>query len=82
MDRLNWCFDTINDETSMQRLLQILIVSDEESKYIWDHFDRTRLKDIKLIISCGDGVDECHRGFQCFVDYIDRYQPKYVFHGH
>ncbi|WP_218031482.1 metallophosphoesterase family protein [Paenibacillus kobensis] len=30
----------------------------------------------------GDGDDVCHRGFQCFVDLIDRYKPKYMFHGH
>ncbi|WP_218031481.1 hypothetical protein [Paenibacillus kobensis] len=34
--------------------MKILIVSDEESKYIWDYFDRERFKDIDLIISCGD----------------------------
>jgi len=34
--------------------VKILVVSDEESKYIWDHFDPERFKDIELIISCGD----------------------------
>ncbi|QKS46514.1 metallophosphoesterase [Paenibacillus cellulosilyticus] len=34
--------------------MKLLIVSDEESKYIWDHFDPNRFKDIDLIISCGD----------------------------
>lgn len=34
--------------------MKILVVSDEESKYIWDHFDPERFKDIELIISCGD----------------------------
>ncbi|MBH5317657.1 metallophosphoesterase [Paenibacillus sp. GSMTC-2017] len=34
--------------------MKILVVSDEESTYIWDHFDAERFKDIKLIISCGD----------------------------
>ncbi|MFC4101941.1 metallophosphoesterase family protein, partial [Paenibacillus xanthanilyticus] len=34
--------------------MKILIVADEESKYIWDHFDPARFKDVELILSCGD----------------------------
>lgn len=34
--------------------MNILAVSDIEDKYIWDHFDRERFKDVDLIISCGD----------------------------
>lgn len=34
--------------------VKILIVSDKEDNYIWDHFDRKRFLDIDLIISCGD----------------------------
>ncbi len=34
--------------------MKILFVSDEESRYIWDYFDRERFKDIDLTISCGD----------------------------
>lgn len=34
--------------------MKILILADEESSYIWDHFDRDRFADIDLIISCGD----------------------------
>jgi len=34
--------------------MKILAISDEESKYIWEHFDREKFKDIDLIISCGD----------------------------
>ncbi|MBQ3697930.1 MAG: metallophosphoesterase family protein [Spirochaetales bacterium] len=30
----------------------------------------------------GDGPDLCHRGFKCFLDFIDKYQPKYLLHGH
>ena len=30
----------------------------------------------------GDGPDLCHRGFKCFLDFIDKYQPKYMLHGH
>lgn len=34
--------------------LRALIVSDQESKFIWDHFDRSRFEGIDVIISCGD----------------------------
>lgn len=34
--------------------LRTLIVADEESKYIWDYFDRSKFRGIDLIISCGD----------------------------
>lgn len=30
----------------------------------------------------GDGDDYAHRGFQALVDLIDRYHPKFLFHGH
>lgn len=30
----------------------------------------------------GDGEDLCHRGFGCFLDFIDRYKPKYMLYGH
>lgn len=29
-----------------------------------------------------DTMDISHRGFQCFTDVIQRYQPKYFIHGH
>lgn len=34
--------------------MQILLVSDTESKYIWEHFDKDRFKNVELVISCGD----------------------------
>ena len=30
----------------------------------------------------GDGVDPCHRGFECFKRFLDRYKPKYMLYGH
>lgn len=30
----------------------------------------------------GDGQDLCHRGFQSFVPFMDKYHPKYMVHGH
>jgi len=34
--------------------MKILAIADEESGYLWDHFDKSKLKGIDLIISCGD----------------------------
>lgn len=34
--------------------MKLLVVSDVESKFIWDHFDRSYFNDVGLIISCGD----------------------------
>ncbi|GMK38080.1 serine/threonine protein phosphatase [Paenibacillus sp. CCS19] len=166
-------------------MTKLLVISDEESNYIWDYFDPNRFKDVDIIISCGDlkseylsflvsminapllyvhgnhdtkyqtsppegceciedklvlykglrimglggsyryspgdhqyserqmrrrisklryklwrnkgvdivvthapvykigdGEDLCHRGFECFVELINKYEPRYLFHGH
>jgi predicted phosphodiesterase len=34
--------------------VKALVVADEESKYIWDHFDRSVFAGVDVIISCGD----------------------------
>ena len=34
--------------------MKILVIADEESKYLWDYFDREKLKGIDLILSAGD----------------------------
>ena len=34
--------------------MKILAVSDEESSYIWDHFNRSAFEGVEFIISCGD----------------------------
>ena len=34
--------------------MKILIVSDIESNYLWDYFDKNKFKDIDCVISCGD----------------------------
>lgn len=47
-------FVTINLAAKGDLLMKILVVSDEESRYIWDHFNRDKFKDIDLMISCGD----------------------------
>ena len=30
----------------------------------------------------GDGEDLCHKGFECFLSFMERYKPKYLLHGH
>ena len=34
--------------------VKVLLVSDIEDSYIWDHFDYERFSEIELVISCGD----------------------------
>lgn len=34
--------------------MRILTIGDEESAYFWDHFEKSKLEGIDLIISCGD----------------------------
>lgn len=34
--------------------MRILAIADEESKYLWDFFEKSKLEGIDLIISCGD----------------------------
>lgn len=34
--------------------MKILILSDIESKYLWDYFEKEKLEGIDLILSCGD----------------------------
>ena len=34
--------------------MNILVLADHESPYIWDHFDKNRFSNIDLMISCGD----------------------------
>ncbi|MDD6614576.1 MAG: metallophosphoesterase [Lachnospiraceae bacterium] len=34
--------------------MRIMVIADEESKSLWDHFDKKKLEGIDLIISCGD----------------------------
>ncbi len=30
----------------------------------------------------GDGEDLCHKGFECFLTFMEKYRPKYLLHGH
>jgi uncharacterized protein len=33
-------------------------------------------------LDIGDAKDKCHEGFKCFNRLLDKYSPKYFFHGH
>lgn len=33
-------------------------------------------------LGVGDDVDPAHRGFEAFLELIDKYHPKYLLHGH
>ncbi len=41
-------------EKGQKEPMKILTVADEENKWLWDYFDRDRVKEIDLILSCGD----------------------------
>ena len=30
----------------------------------------------------GDGEDLCHKGFECFLQFMEKYRPRYLLHGH
>ena len=34
--------------------MKILALADMESKALWDYFDRDKIQDVDLILSCGD----------------------------
>lgn len=34
--------------------MKILVISDQESKSLWDHYEKSKLEGIDLILSCGD----------------------------
>ncbi len=34
--------------------MRILAIADEESRTLWDYFEKSKLEGIDLIISCGD----------------------------
>lgn len=51
-------------------------------------FQLFRAKGVDIVVThspakgYGDGEDYAHRGFQCLLPLIDKYQPKYLVHGH
>lgn len=53
---------------------------------LWFQLKRSKGVDIVVTHSpaegYGDGEDYAHRGFACFLPLLDKYQPKYLIHGH
>ena len=53
---------------------------------MWLSIKKNRGFDILLTHSpaagLGDGEDNPHKGFEAFVDILDKYSPKYFIHGH
>ena len=47
-----------------------------------------KYKGVDIVVShaplfgVGDGDDYCHRGFEAFLDFVDKYHPRYWLHGH
>ena len=47
-----------------------------------------KYKGVDIVVShaplegIGDGEDYAHRGFGAFLDFVDKYKPKYWLHGH
>lgn len=56
--------------------MRILLVSDVENEYIWDHFDAERFDGIDLVISCGDLKSE----YLSFIATMIK-APVYYVHG-
>lgn len=56
--------------------MRILLIADEESPYLWDHYQPGRLKDIDLILSCGDLKQE-------YLEFLVTMgsKPLYYIHG-
>lgn len=42
------------NDTSQSNILHILVLADHKSKFLYDYYEPERVKDIDLIISCGD----------------------------
>ncbi len=56
--------------------MRILAIADEESRYLWDFYERSKLEDIDLIISCGD-LNPHYLSFLCTLSNV----PVLYVHG-
>ena len=68
-------------EAQMRRRMRRLIPT-----LLWNKRRYGRYVDILVThappLGIGDDVDVCHKGFECFLRFMDRYKPKYLVHGH
>ena len=55
-------------------------------RLLWNRIRRGRYLDILITHAppCGihDAEDVCHRGFKGYIQFMDRYSPRYLIHGH
>lgn len=58
--------------------MRILTISDVESPFLWDHFKKERVKDVDLIISCGD----LHPHYLMFLETMTNVPLLYVHGNH
>lgn len=56
--------------------MKILLVADQESRYIWDFYDPERFKDVDIILSAGD----LKASYMEFLTTVTR-KPTYYIHG-
>ena len=77
--------ECIEDKLVVRKGLRILGLGGSIRR-LWFQLRRAGGVDIVLTHSpaqdYGDGEDYAHRGFACLLNLIDRYQPKYLIHGH
>lgn len=68
-------------EAQMRRRMHRLI-----PYLLWNKIRYGRYVDILVThappLGIGDGEDLCHKGFECFLTFMDRYRPGYLVHGH
>ena len=68
-------------EAQMRRRIRRLI-----PVLLWNRIRYGRYLDILVThappLGIGDDVDPCHKGFECFLRFMDRFRPKYLVHGH
>lgn len=57
--------------------MKILLVADQESRFIWDFFDPTRFEDVDIILSAGGDLKVSYMEFLTTV----MKKPLYYIHG-
>lgn len=63
-------------EKEMQRRIRRV------KRQIWMHHGFDILVTHAPARNLGDGEDLAHQGYECFIKLLERYQPKYMVHGH
>ena len=58
--------------------MKIFVMSDVESKYIWEHFPKEKFRDVDVVISCGD----LHPEYLTYVETMTNVPLLYVHGNH